>query len=490
MQTNQYGTVPASAPTAWMRNALTIGYRSDSVSRRSRIDWGAGLEGIGQVGASSGVLLSEGYIKARLGVVEFFAGRRKQVFGLAQSPLSSGSFSWSRNALPMPRVQLSTVGYVPVPFTRGFVAVDAFFAHGWFGNQTYVQGAYLHQKALSVRLGKPTARFRVYGSFNHQVQWAGYAPFLEADPTASFGGQIANSLEAYYNVVVATKSDALKNLAKFTTYDQNRVGDHRGSAEAALELNLNRWTVLAYQQHFYDIGRKLLNGTNIEDGLYGVRLRNKRPNRLIDDLVLEVFNSQSQGYTHFGKVLGGEAENYFLNGQYPDGWSYRGRTIGTPFITQTADTNPALGGVGFSGYRADGSRIDGVYGINNNRVLAFSWGLSGSLRAAQRVRSSQRAPMPWRYQLKMSYSQNHGIYSRPFPEGINQFSAMASLVGPTRWLGGTSVVMTVGYDEGQLLRYPSQVGFYVGIRKEWVRRLRAATANVVQHSHRVAHQKG
>ena len=471
MQTNQYGIVPRDAPTVWVRGASAIGYRSDSTQKRPKADWGAGLELVGQAGASQAVILSEGYIKARLGWLEIFGGRRKQVLGFAQSPLSSGSFIWSRNALPMPRIQIGTIDYVPIGFTKKFVAFNAFFAHGWFGDQKYVQNSYLHQKALSIRLGKPASRFHLYGSFDHEVQWAGYAPFLETDPTAAFNGQIANSLEAYFNVVFPTKTDALKNLSKFTTYDQNRVGDHRGAAEIALEVALKQWTLLAYQQHFYDVGRKLYNGRNIEDGLYGIRLLSKRPNRFIEDMVIELFNSQSQGFIQFGKLLGGEPENYFINGQYPDSWSYRSRTIGTPFITQTADTSPTLGGLPFNGFKSDGQLIQGVYGINNNRVLAFNWGVSGSIRTFQRVLSDRWKPTHWQYQLKASYSQNHGFFMRPFPDGINQFSAMGSLSRPTPWLGGSSIVLKVGYDQGKLLRYPSQTGFYLGIRKDWLKNL-------------------
>ncbi len=476
MQTNQYGIVPRNAPTVWMRGATAIGYRSDSTQKHPKVDWGAGMEVVGQAGASQAVILSEGYVKARLGWLEIFGGRRKQVLGFAQSPLSSGSFIWSRNALPMPRIQIGTIDYVPIGFTKKFVAFNAFFAHGWFGDQTYVQGSYLHQKALSIRLGKPASRFHLYGSFSHEVQWAGYAFFAKADPTLSFDGQYANSLDAYYNVVVPVNKDALKNLSKFTTNDQNRVGDHRGAVEIALSVDLNQWTLSTYQQHAYDLGRKLYNGRNIEDGLYGIRLQSKRPNRFIEDMVVELFNSQSQGYVQVGKLLGGEPENYLVNGQYPDGWSYQGRTIGIPFITQTADTNPSLGAQSFSRNTADGKPIGGLFGINNNRVLAFNWGVSGSIRTFQRAGGSDWKPAYWRYQLKASYSQNHGVYSiystvGPFPDGINQFSAMGSLSKPTRWLGGSSIELKVGYDQGKLLRYPSQSGFYLGIRKDWLKSL-------------------
>ncbi|GAB3568476.1 capsule assembly Wzi family protein [Spirosoma luteolum] len=482
-QTNQYGTVPTQSATGWLRAATTIGYRSDSATaRRPRTDWGGGLELIGQVGRQQQVLLTEAYLKGKLGVFELFAGRRKQVLGLAESPLSMGSFSWSRNAQPMPRVQISIPVFTPLGFTRQFVALKAYFSHGWFGQQTYVKGSFLHQKGIAIRLGKPTARFHVMGAFDHQVQWSGYAPFLETDPNTAFHGQLATSWEAFYNVVVPAKTDALKNLSKFTTYDQNRVGDHRGTAELAIALNLPATTVTFYQQHFYDIGRKLYNFRNIEDGLYGLRLMSKKRYARVQDAVVEVFNTQSQGYIHFGRTLGGEPENYYINGQYPDGWSYRGRTIGNPFISQTASTNPALGGQPFYGDKADGTRISGLYGINNNRLLAFNGAIMGYLP----TQSRNGVVRYWQYRLQASYSQNFGLFSRPFPGGINQFSALASLSKPVRWLGGADISASVGYDAGQLLRYPDQAGYYIGLRKQWlttmVTRSRTTPARPVKQS--------
>jgi hypothetical protein len=463
-QTNQYGITPYQAPAGWLRAGTTVGYRTDSATaKRPRTDWGGGIELVGQAGNSQQVLVAEGYLKGRLGIFELFAGRRKQVLGLAESPLSMGSFSWSRNALPMPRVQVSLPVFTPLGFTRQFVAVKAYVSHGWFGQQPHVRGSFLHQKGITLRFGKPNARFQLTTAFDHQVQWSGYAPFLEADPTASFGGQLATSWEAFYNVIVPTKTDALKNLTKFTTYDQNRVGDHRGTAEIALTLNLPTRTLTFYQQHFYDIGRKLYNLRNIEDGLYGLRLLSRQAHARIQDAVIEVFNTQSQGFIHFGQVVGGEPENYYQNGQYPDGWSYHGRTIGNPFISQTTATNPSLGGQPFYGYRADGTRIDGVYGINNNRLLAFNAGMMGYFPG----RVGRYGRQYWQYRLQVSYSQNYGMFSRPFPSEVNQFSALVSISKPTGWLGGSDLCASVGYDEGQLLRSPTQTGFYLGLRKQW-----------------------
>lgn len=453
LHTNHFGMVPKTAPAGLLIATLVSDYRYKAYPTRLKADWGYGLQVVGQTtGAATRVIVPEAFVKLLFGVVELSAGRRKQVIGLAQSPLSSGSYIWSGNALPLPKVELAIPDYVTLPFTRGWLALKGSFAHGWFGDGTFVQGSYLHQKALYLRLGKPRSRVQLYGLFTHQAQWAGYAPFLERDHTSSFSGQLANSFVAYMNVVMPLKTDALKNRAKFTTFDQNRVGDHRGSAEAALQIRLRHGSLLAYQQHFYDLGRKLYNLRNIEDGLYGLQYTNTRAHPLLAEAVVELFNSGNQGVLQFGRSLGGEAENYFINGQYPDGWSYQGRTLGTPFMSQDKELNPALPRIPVRGYTLDNRLIAGNFGVSNNRIWALHAGAAGQL--------SRR----WGYQTKVTYSKNYGTFSTPFPPNTTQLSCLVSMTKTMRNWRGSTLIASMGYDRGTLLKQPQQLGGYLGWR--------------------------
>lgn len=455
LQTNQFGSIPKELPAGLLIATMLSDYRNKQ-PKGLKLDWGYGVQVVGQGSAGSRVLLPEAYGKVRLGIFELWAGRRKQIVGLAESPLSSGSFIWSGNALPVPKVEFAIPVYWPLGFTRGWVSVKGSFSHGWFGKGTYVQNSYLHQKAIFIRLGTPRSRLRLYGAFTHQAQWAGYGPFSETDPTLSFQGQMANSVEAYMNVVVPLKSDALKNRAKFTTFDQNRVGDHRGTAEVALDVRFPHGLLMMYQQHFYDLGRKLYNLRNIEDGLYGLRYTNTRPKPLLAEVVVELFNSGNQGVLQFGKSLGGEWENYFINGQYPEGWSYRGRTLGTPFMSQGADVNPALPSIPFAGSTLNNESITGQYSISNNRIWALHGGATGNLGRW------------WGYQTKVTYSKNYGTFAAPFPANTTQLSGLFSLTKTMRRSVGSVLFASIGYDQGKLLKHPQQVGAYVGFRKTWV----------------------
>ena len=78
--------------------------------------------------------------------------------------------------------------------------------------------------------------------------------------------------------------------------------------------------------------------------------------------------------------MGGN-DNYFNNGEYQSGWTYYGRTIGTPFITPCP---PAADGI--------------TYGVYNNRVVAHYLGIQGF--------AAGKIP----YRVRLSYSRNYGMY--------------------------------------------------------------------------------
>ncbi|WP_373511125.1 hypothetical protein [Persicitalea sp.] len=102
----------------------------------------------------------------RYGAFELYAGHRREIVGLVDTTLTAGSYIWSGNALPVPKVQLSIPDYTPVLFKNKILAVKGQYSHGWFGSGDSTRNYYLHQTALYVRLGKPSWRFRMHGGFN------------------------------------------------------------------------------------------------------------------------------------------------------------------------------------------------------------------------------------------------------------------------------------------------------------------------------------
>ena len=184
LRANQDGAIPLTAPAGTLRAGLWKSYaRRDTTGH---FDWCAGLQVVGNATANAQLLLPILYGKLRWKALELGAGRWRQLTGLGDSTLSSGFINGSGNALPIPKIQLATLGYVPLGFTKNWLAVNAGYSHGWFVG-AYIQGAYLHKKYLYLRMGKPTHKLKVYLGINHQVQWGGQADYLKGSPVAING---------------------------------------------------------------------------------------------------------------------------------------------------------------------------------------------------------------------------------------------------------------------------------------------------------------
>ena len=157
LRANQYGTVPYESQFFTVQGSLQKEYNwmnvrsADSVARYKRkLSFGYGVNLIANTGKVNQVLLPEAYLKVSYRFLEFYAGRRKEIFGIVDSTLSSGSYTWSGNTLPMPKLQLSTIGYVPIGKNKLF-SINTGYAHGWFDNRTAIKNSYLHQKWFYVK---------------------------------------------------------------------------------------------------------------------------------------------------------------------------------------------------------------------------------------------------------------------------------------------------------------------------------------------------
>ncbi|MCY7350327.1 MAG: SPOR domain-containing protein [Cytophagaceae bacterium] len=441
LRANQYGIVPNRPAAGVLRGGIYTDYRPDSAKRKS-VDVGYGLDVVlNTPGQTWQVFVPEAYVKVRLWPFEVYAGRRREVFGLVDTLLTSGAFIWSGNTLPVPKLQISIPDYWPAKSIVGFKGT---FAHGFFENsRPFVKNGYLHQKSFYLRFGKPNWMVKLHGGFNHQVQWGGTSPFY------STNGKLPSSLEAYW-FVVSGKSVAGDNDRFGNDFDGgNHVGNHLGTVDGAIEISLRNSSLLLYRQSIYEDG-SLYRLINIQDGLNGVSWQNRRQPSVVprlQRLTLEYLYTMSQGGAdHDGNLpLKRGRDNYFNHGQYRDGWSYFGRTLGTPFITANGELRndlPAAGG-GFT---------------SNNRVRVWHLGLAGRLSEAIS------------FSGKVSYSQNAGTYDVAYSPERNQWSAYLSCATNLAFLEGTELSTAVGWDRGQLL--DNALGINIRLRKTWVNRYR------------------
>ncbi|GAB4017597.1 capsule assembly Wzi family protein [Spirosoma migulaei] len=447
LRANQYGIVPKDQAFLTLRQGLRVDYHDSPKTKldslraaNRRIDWGWGAEAVLNAGYAYKLLIPEAYVKVKFGKsLEVWAGRRRELIGLVDSTLTSGSYAWSGNTLPMAKIQLAVTDYLP---RNGLFGFKGFYAHGWFEEERFINNVMLHQKALYGRFGRPHWRLKLFAGINHEVMWGGNTERLPGSVIKN--NQLPNQFSDYVNVVTATtlgnRTDIDTN--RVSEFDRkNRIGNHLGTVDLAFEYTGRSFSIFAYRQNIYEDG-SLFHFTNLQDGLNGLRIRNRRPpnpNGLqVQNILLEYLYTESQGGDLFLETDAQRGrDNYFNHSQYQDGWSRYGLTMGTPFISPTVDSRSNLPRYAFT---------------NNNRVSVMHLGLSGQVLDF------------FRFQLKASYSENLGTYEIPFDKPVRQFSSVLSVSAPLAILNGVTANASVAADIGDL--YDNSMGFFIGIRKE------------------------
>lgn len=438
LHANQYGIVPRNGNSGSFRAGLQKNWQLSSPNKNGN-NWKAGIqvEGVGNGGEKNKFLLPQANASLGFGNFEIMVGRKKQQVGLADSTIGTGAYLTSGNAMPIPTVRIGFTKFTNVPFTRGWISFLGFFSDGFFeNNRAITQDLKLHQKQLYFRVGNPTGKLKLYGGMTHAVQWGGKTPFF----TDSITHRMPDGLRSYWRVITGTLY--LGSIPGTDHEATNRIGNHLGSVDLAMEIDGYESNWLFYRQSIYEDG-SLFKFESVADGLNGIRYTKKNSYLApfeIRQAVFEILYTKDQGGEEWDLGSGKLGrDNYFNHAQVRDGWSYFDRTIGTPFIPPTSDTKwkwPAYGNGAFT---------------SNNRVLVFHLGLSGSI--VQKIN----------WTLKLSYSDNSGVYDQPFPSSVKQFSGLVNLSGKVPWLGGSVLFGSLATDNGKL--YPNSVGGRIGLRK-------------------------
>lgn len=445
-RSRQYGTIPFMGPAGVLRVGLTRQFGDFQNARKLHAR--VAVEGVANVGTASQLILPVAYASLLSRNFELYAGRRREVFGLVDTLLSSGSYAWSGNAMPLYKVQLGTRGYVPLAFTNGVVALNGLYAHGWFGNSDSIQHSFLHQKALFARVSLFRNRVRLYGGLTHVAQWGGYSRTLSR--RFAVDGKLPSSLETYKDVILVRQPP--NDTTTYSGHDIiNQAGNHLGSIDVALEIDNPQANWYLYYQHPFE-DKSGVAFQNMPDGLYGVRWKNKRVGYTngfqLTQITAEWLTTVDQGGFNFeiGSRLYNGADDYFNNYQYVDGWTHRQRVIGTPFITRRVDARDDLHDL------KGGNGRHGLMAISNNRVQVGHLGLLGQWPSGAQIRAL------------LSYSRNFGQPMSSDPRApLSQFSGMAQLTLPVQWLGGSQLSMAVALDQGQWLT--NTVGSWLSLRK-------------------------
>lgn len=423
LHTNTYGVIPTNGSFALAQASLHKLYNRHNPRF---FQWSAGAELVARASKSPSVFFTDLFLAAKAGPVEFSIGQRKEFYGLGDSLLTTGSVAISSNARPYPKIQISTPHFVNIIPGNDIIAFKFSYSDGLlgpaksiYGNATIVPEAYLHHKSIYLKLGKKSHILNLFAGFNHQAMWGGEDKI--------FSGGLKRS-EAYRYVVLGKPWAA------------SRVGNHFGTIDVGMQLQGRAWTTFLYRQSIYEDG-SIANISNISDGLNGLRF--KRTTRRYDGLrlntiLLEYIYTKYQGGNVFDFVTGTFGrDNYFNHYVYSQGWSYKGRTLGTPLIAPQQLIKGEL-------------RSSPNLFTANNRLIAFHAGVDGSVNAVT-------------FLLKVSHSINSGTYNRPFSHSLGQTSLLACIEAPLKFMNKSHLNFSLGTDFGHF--YPNNTAISIGWRK-------------------------
>ena len=227
--------------------------------------------------------------------------------------LSSGSLLISNNAEPMPKISL--LSSYKFKQNRN-LDLNFGISHGWFASsEIYKTAPMLHEKFIYLNYFKDQNQFSI--GFVHEAMWGG--------STEDYG-DFPNSFKDFLKVFISADGPLLEGEPH-----ANALGNHLGIWDFYYKKTINNKELKFYYQHFFE-DTSGLRFDNKSDGLWGIEISNFIKNT---NILFEYLNTMNQDrdppYVN---------EYYYNHYQYQEGWSYKGYTIGNPFINHL-DNNPS-----------------------------------------------------------------------------------------------------------------------------------------------------
>jgi len=284
--------------------------------------------------------------------------------------------------LGIPNIEISVPEFWYIPYTQQLIAFKGRMSHGWMGNikvqfgelnGEYLPNYFYHMDVYG-QLGKPHWKLKLYGGINHDAIWG------SDDQVFSGDYRLKTDLEAFWYVLLGKNIGGSNYISK--------IGNHLGSIDAGFTYDTEDVNILCYRQQFYDKGA-LGYLANIIDGLNNITVTNKKYKENSqrwswDKFLFEIFYSKHQAGEEGAKETPSGPEYYYNHYVYADGYSYKGLSLGNPFITVAKDARANLPN-------------DPTNYFINNRVFAIHLATKGSIWGCN-------------YTAKLSFSRNWGDF--------------------------------------------------------------------------------
>ncbi len=305
----------------------------------------AGTNLVGAVAAATPVssrgaygLVDRLYLSGSWRMLHLDLGMKPRERELTDLSISGGNVMYSRNARNIPGINAWSDW---IYFEKGhWVGVKGNIAHYQMIDNRYVDGAMLHNKAVSVKLALGR-NVDLIGGFEHWAQWGGNSPMFGEQPVSI--KNFARIFLARQGGEGATVSDRV-----------NVLGNHLGKEYFRIDWRAEKFTLTAQYDKPFEDGSGM-RFKNAPDGIWSLQCSFNDRDAWITDVIYEFISTTWQSGTahdrpateeekaeqdpddfYYGKIVLGGCDNYFGNGEYRSGWTNYNRVIGCPLLIPAA----------------------------------------------------------------------------------------------------------------------------------------------------------
>lgn len=453
---NRHGIVSPENNSGYITADLTAEHKMGDWT----IEGGAKLEGATK--AYSNVYLQELYGEISWKKLSLTLGSKEEKPFERDFELSSGSWTWSGNARPIPQVKFGFNDFIAVPFSSRWLE---FFFDGSYGYT--MDGDWLEDRYNKYITGKPEAgdRFitrdywyhykRGYFRINthkhiiftagiqHAAQFGGknnsYTYQELKDGTIPEWQKQKTNLKSFMDVLIPIKGEGGCDMPA----EDQRFFAGNSVGEISFQLDYqwgkdNRYKVGAYLENPYEDGSGMRKG-NGWDGIWGMEYHDKNKAAIVTGAVFELIETRNQSgpllwspsLDHRGEEVaeflpnGVSGEDNYYNHFYYNGYQYYGMSMGTPMLKSSA-------------FNSDNYLL-----FKQNRIKAWHIGINGHIHTWQ-----GKQPQRLGYRVLGSYRKGWGTTNNPSYDITTSTNGLLDLT----WSKGPwNAVLTYAFDKGDLL---------------------------------------
>tara|TARA_R110001583_G_scaffold50469_5_gene157546 strand:+ start:15126 stop:16493 length:1368 start_codon:yes stop_codon:yes gene_type:complete len=337
---NKFGTVPNNNNVS-----LYTSIFSEFKNTTSDFDFNYKAAITGYLANKNNIFINELFASIGYKNWRLTAGSKNDEIQFEGLSMSNGNIIKSNNTRAFPGINLTTKGYLTLPFAKNWLTVKMNYAEYFLNDKRAVDNAHLHHKSLFFK-SKLSKKLSLITGLDHYVIWGG---------TSKEYGKQPHSFKDYLKYITG-QGDGDKTNENVNS--SNAWGNHLGNYLVQLDYQGQNSNWNFYWSHLFEdrSGREF---ANYPDALYGFFIDLKKPKSLVTHIITEF------QYTKNMSGLSGISgyDNYFNNTIYTSGWTYFGSTIGSPFFTTRTPVNGITPGIdknrftsinlGFKGYLSE-----------------------------------------------------------------------------------------------------------------------------------------